>query len=282
MRPRGSVLGNLTPPGSTFTRGIRSARVGDAEEPLQLPSPALSTAHSKDDSDDDGEFQRRFGRAANRAGGGANPAVRGARMDDGSGLDPAYADMVRANPLLWADPEFAALHPEQIFGFYTSHQKASFERKEPRNQLMDIAALTRLANDAVERFLQRHRALIAKTNPKFTAAQVESALLLELPHTPMGCLGAAMAAAAADRGEGPGGAAGSTTTVPVLGISLRKGPPPDPLPDVKAGVLQYLKRELDKDRDCRVSKTDFLMQWKPTVAKLMKIDAPSKDICVIL
>lgn len=286
LRARGSVLqpvSTLAPPGSSALLargGVRSARVGDAADDSPQPlSPALSAADSDDEAD---EFARRFGRGAHRdrdKGAGA-PALRGARMDDGSGLDPGYQDVVRANPLLWADPEWAVTFPEQVFGYYTSHQRSAFERKEARHQLMDITALTKLANDAVERFLQRHRLLIAKTNPKFTAAQVEQSLLLELPHTPMGCLAAAMA----DRADAPASASapGPGLGLGLGGLGLRKGPPPDPLPDIKSAVLHFLKRELDKDRDCRVSKTDFLMQWKPTVTKLMKIDAPSKDICVIL
>lgn len=281
LRARGSVLqpvSTLAPPGSSaqLARGVRSARVSDAaEDSAQPPSPALSAADSDEEAD---EFARRFGRGAQRDKGGGAPALRGARMDDGSGLDPGYQDLVRANPLLWADPEWAVTFPEQVFAFYTAHQRSSFERKEPRQQLMDISALTKLANDAVERFLQRHRILIAKTNPKFTPTQVELSLLHELPHTPMGCL----AAAVAERGEGPASATSPGLGLGLGGLGLRKAPPADPLPEIKSAVLHFLKRELDKDRDFRVSKTDFLMQWKPTVTKLMKIDAPTKDICVIL
>jgi len=166
-------------------------QVGDAAmEPLTPNLVSPSTGRSGFDSDNDDDqppsagvrhhhqhqhqqprrFAPRNGAAAGAAGSSPAGVLRGARMDDGSGLAPEYQEQVRRNPLLWADMEFAAAngsHSDAVFTHYCSHLRSSFVGKEPRAQHMDLAALARLANDTVERFLQRHRRHIASTNPKF-------------------------------------------------------------------------------------------------------------------
>jgi hypothetical protein len=184
-------------------------QVGDAADAGPI------TPRLKGDSDDgeSDEFAQRFGR-------GASQALRGARMDDGTGLDPGYQDMVRSNPLHWADPDFSVHHTEQVWNHYTAHQRPS---GKDGAKYMDILGLTRLASDTVDRFLQRYRAVMAKTNPKFTPEQVDTAMFTELPHTTIG--------------------AGSKD-----------------VPTIKVNVLAFLKKDLDKDRDARVGKTDFALQ----------------------
>jgi hypothetical protein len=55
-----------------------------------------------------------------------------------------------------------------------------------------------------------------------------------------------------------------------------------PLPLLKSHIASLLRRELDKDRDGKVSRTDFNMRWQPTVRRLMNVEPPQKDLCVIL
>lgn len=231
--------------------------------------------------DEDSEFSRRFARGA---GAGASPAVRGAKLDhEGTGLDPAYYDLVRLNPLFWTDPDFAS-NADQIWCHYTTHLRAAFAHKDRRDQHLDGASLTRLANDTVERFLERHRALIAKTNAKFSAREVHAAVIKDLPHTAMAAGASFASLKKKPTPPQPKKAAGSAATAdesaaataaqPFEGAAL--------IAELKSHVSYRLRKELDKDRDGKISHTDFLMRWKPVVARLMFVEKQTKELCVIL
>lgn len=203
---------------------------------LAMPGPAVE----EDDLDD--AYKQRFGARGSVVVGGGLSTLRGVRLDDGTGLDPGYQDMVRNNPLVWADPDFAKTNSIAIWEHYTAHQRPS---GKDGARYIDITGLTQLTSDTVDRFLERQRAVIRQTNPKFADQQVDAAVARELPHTVL---------------------SGGCRTVA----------------EVKVYLLTYLKKELDRDRDARVGRTDFLMQWKPTVTKLMVLPKPSRDLCAIL
>lgn len=313
MRVRGSALAPLAnhnlgtpassspafaPLGKSSPRG-GGAQVGDLADASQPASPLFATPTEKDregsklhlsrnvadggsgdngSDDEDSEFSRRFARGA-----GVTPAVRGAKLDaDGCGLDPAYYELVRLNPLFWTDPDFAS-NADQIWMHYTTHLRAAFQHKERRDQHLDHASLTRLANDTVERFLERHRALIAKTNPRFSQREVHAAVIKDLPHTSM-ALGASFASLKTKQKPKPKKASSASAAAtadestaaaqPFEGASL--------IAELKTHVSYRLRKELDKDRDGRISHTDFLMRWKPTVTRLMYVEKQNKELCVIL
>ena len=282
MRVRGSALAplanhnlgtpgaspHLAPMGKSSPRG-GGAAVGDLAEggASQPASPLFATPTERDretsklhlsrsaadggggSDEEDSEFSRRFARGG---AGGVTPAVRGAKLDaDGTGLDPAYYDLVRLNPLFWTDPDFAS-NTDQIWAHYTTHLRAAFSHKERRDQHMDGASLTRLANDTVERFLERHRSLLAKTNPRFGPREVQAAVIKDLPHTAM-AMGASFASLKSKRPKLKKSSSSSSSAAtadessqaqPFEGAAL--------ISELKTHVSHRLRKELDKDRDGKI------------------------------
>lgn len=202
-------------------RSPRPHQVGDAADSPITPKLRLAAASDSDDGED--EFHSRFGRPGTGTGlASVRSAALRARMDDsGIELDPAYQDMVRHNPLHWADPDFAIHHTDQVWSYYTSHQRPSGGRDAVK--FLDHSGLSKLASDLVDRFIERYRALLASTNPKFTPTQLEHALMVDLPHT-------------------------------VIAGGIKE------IAAIKTHTYAILKRELDKDKDNKIGKMDFTMQ----------------------
>lgn len=125
--------------------------------------------------------------------------------------------------------------------------------------------------------MQRHKAHIAATNPKLSSDEVEVALQKELPHTRI--------AAGVPRTAHP--PQGDTVTSGGLGkveaaLRLAAAETFIDIGVLKQHIGAQLRKELDYDRDGRISRTDFLMRWKPTVTRMQTIDKETKGLCNIL
>jgi len=160
-----------------------------------------------------------------------------------TGLSSAEVDAIRSNEAFWCDPTLASKHSLQVWCHFTRHQRPA--GREAR--YLDGSSLVAIARLTVDRFIQIVREDLVRTNLKLTSdAKIHAALIKEMPHTYMGS---------------------------------RCGRSVD---EMKVNLVPMLRKELDRDRDGRISQNDFLLQWQPIVTQLMTLPKPQQDLCVIL
>ena len=249
--------------GGSAAAAAAAAASSAAEKPLAMPQRVRHHAPSapgwegeapstrlRRGSVGGGKQQRRGGSGSMSLGGNApKPSLLASRVFKTDAMPFSLQESLEKHPFRWADPDLARTHITRVWEHYD----------ENYDGVLQPAELRKLAADVVRRLTELTRDQLRGENPTASEKTLDGMLAKELRHVLPG-------------GDGGAGSSGANTNV---SRDERAA----------AAVFAQLSRDLDLDHDGKVTRTEFLFQWRVTAAELMNKPRQPKGgelACIIL